>query len=133
MQVKSAGMRAGLTKKRKSERKVTRMVVIIVLVFVLCWLPFFSFNIVNMIFTIPENQTTAGVYFVLIILTYVNSCANPVLYAFLSDNFKQSFQRVLCFRKINATNSNASVSKVQRQSVAKVKHDEKMQPLNTVL
>lgn len=126
-------MRAGLTKKRKSERKVTRMVVIIVLVFVLCWLPFFTFNIVNTIFTIPENQTTAGVYFVLIILTYVNSCANPILYAFLSENFKQSFQRVLCFRKANtATNTNSSVTKVQRQNAAKVNH-EKMQALYTVL
>lgn len=99
IKVRSAGVRAGLTKRRKSERKVTRMVVIIVLVFVLCWLPFFTTNIVNLIHIIPENKTT--VYFFLVILTYVNSCANPVLYAFLSDNFKQSFQKVLCFHKPN--------------------------------
>lgn len=98
-QVRSAGARVGLTKRRKSERKVTRMVVIIVLVFVLCWLPFFTTNIVNLIHIIPENKTT--VYFFLVILTYVNSCANPVLYGFLSDNFKQSFQKVLCFHKPN--------------------------------
>ncbi|XP_041812982.1 somatostatin receptor type 5-like isoform X1 [Chelmon rostratus] len=99
IKVRSAGARVGLTKRRKSERKVTRMVVIIVLVFVLCWLPFFTTNIVNLIHIIPENKTT--VYFFLVILTYVNSCANPVLYGFLSDNFKQSFQKVLCFHKPN--------------------------------
>ncbi|XP_026181593.1 somatostatin receptor type 5-like isoform X2 [Mastacembelus armatus] len=101
IKVRSAGVRAGLTKRRKSERKVTRMVVIIVLVFAFCWLPFFIANIVNLIYIIPENNTTVAVYFFLVILTYVNSCANPILYGFLSDNFKQSFQKVLCFHKSN--------------------------------
>ncbi|XP_015240398.1 somatostatin receptor type 5-like [Cyprinodon tularosa] len=106
--VKSAGLRAGLTKPRKSERKVTRMVVIIVLVFVLCWLPFFTINIYNLCHTIPENETSAAAYFSLVILTYVNSCANPVLYGFLSENFRQSFKKVLCFYKQkNCTNTNA--------------------------
>ncbi|XP_044186698.1 somatostatin receptor type 5-like [Thunnus albacares] len=101
IKVRSAGVRAGLTKRRKSERKVTRMVVIIVLVFVLCWLPFFTTNIVNLVYIIPENNATAAIYFFLVILTYVNSCANPILYGFLSDKFKQSFQKVLCFHKPN--------------------------------
>ncbi|XP_040918591.1 somatostatin receptor type 5-like [Toxotes jaculatrix] len=101
IKVRSAGVRAGLTKRRKSERKVTRMVVIIVLVFVFCWLPFFITNIVNLFYIIPESKTTATVYFFLVILTYVNSCANPILYGFLSDNFKQGFQKVLCFHKPN--------------------------------
>ncbi|KAM8844627.1 somatostatin receptor type 5-like [Spinachia spinachia] len=97
IKVRSAGVRAGLTKRRKSERKVTRMVVIIVMVFVLCWLPFFTTNLVNLVYTIPENN--AGAYFFLVILTYVNSCANPILYGFLSENFKQSFRKVLCLQK----------------------------------
>lgn len=99
IKVRSAGVRAGLTKRRKSERKVTRMVVIIVLVFVLCWLPFFTTNLVNLVYIIPENN--AAVYFFLVILTYVNSCANPILYGFLSENFKKSFQKVLCIHKPN--------------------------------
>ncbi|XP_060946288.1 somatostatin receptor type 5-like [Limanda limanda] len=101
IKVRSAGVRAGLTKRRKSERKVTRMVVVIVLVFVLCWLPFFTANLVNLVYIIPETNSYATVYFFLVILTYVNSCANPILYGFLSDNFKQSFQKVLCFYKPN--------------------------------
>ncbi|XP_019744215.1 somatostatin receptor type 5-like isoform X2 [Hippocampus comes] len=99
IKVRSAGVRAGVTKRRKSERKVTRMVVIIVLVFVLCWMPFFTTNIVNLVHIIPENNATAAVYFFLVTLTYVNSCANPILYGFLSDKFRQSFQKVLCLHK----------------------------------
>ncbi|XP_051995760.1 somatostatin receptor type 5-like isoform X2 [Xyrauchen texanus] len=101
IKVKSAGARAGLTNRRKSEKKVTRMVVIIVVVFVLCWMPFFILNILNLIDTLPENSIVTGVYFVAVILTYVNSCANPLLYGFLSDNFKQSFQKVFCIHRVN--------------------------------
>lgn len=70
------------------------MVVVIVVVFVLCWLPFFIINIVNLVVIIPESSVTAGIYFFAVILSYANSCANPVLYGFLSDNFRQSFRKV---------------------------------------
>ncbi|XP_049416421.1 somatostatin receptor type 5-like isoform X1 [Epinephelus fuscoguttatus] len=128
IKVRSAGARAGLTKRRKSERKVTRMVVIIVLVFVLCWMPFYTTNIVNLFHTIPENNTTAAVYFFLVILTYVNSCANPVLYGFLSDNFKQSFQKVLCFHKPNGVGTTGQVGR--RQTSPKENHNPVVSPRN---
>ncbi|KAM8842583.1 somatostatin-like receptor F_48D10.1 [Synchiropus picturatus] len=95
IKVKSSGVRVGFTKQRRSERKVNRMVVVIVLVFVLCWLPFFIINIVNLVVIIPESNVTAGIYFFVVILSYANSCANPLLYCFLSDNLKQSFLKVL--------------------------------------
>ncbi|XP_048350747.1 somatostatin receptor type 5 [Sphaerodactylus townsendi] len=99
--VKSSGIRVGSTRHRRSERKVTKMVVIIVLVFVFCWLPFYIVNIVNLIFILPEEPALVGVFCFVVILSYANSCANPILYGFLSDNFKQSFQKVLCLRKGN--------------------------------
>uniref|UniRef100_A0A3P9BIK5 Somatostatin-like receptor F_48D10.1 n=1 Tax=Maylandia zebra TaxID=106582 RepID=A0A3P9BIK5_9CICH len=94
IKVKSSGARVGFSKRRRSERKVTRMVVVIVVVFVLCWLPFFIINMVNLVVIIPESSATAGIYFFAVILSYANSCANPFLYGFLSDNFKQSFRKV---------------------------------------
>lgn len=95
--MRSASARVGLTKRRRSERKVTRMVVVMVLVFLICWLPFFVTNMVNLIHIIPVGSTT--IYFIIVILTYLNSCINPFLYGFLSENFKQSFQKVLCAYK----------------------------------
>ncbi|RMC17570.1 hypothetical protein DUI87_05234 [Hirundo rustica rustica] len=97
--VKSSGIRVGSTRRRRSERKVTRMVVIIVVVFVFCWLPFYTMNIVNLILILPADPVLEGLYFFMVVLSYANSCANPILYGFLSDNFKQSFQKVLCLRK----------------------------------
>nr|XP_030140652.3 somatostatin receptor type 5 isoform X2 [Taeniopygia guttata]XP_030140653.3 somatostatin receptor type 5 isoform X2 [Taeniopygia guttata] len=99
VKVKSSGIRVGSTRRRRSERKVTRMVVIIVVVFVFCWLPFYTMNIVNLILILPADPVLEGLYFFMVVLSYANSCANPILYGFLSDNFKQSFQKVLCLRK----------------------------------
>ncbi|KAI5089805.1 somatostatin receptor type 5-like isoform X2 [Silurus meridionalis] len=101
VRVKASGARAGFGRRRRSERKVTRMVVVIVMAFVFCWLPFYMINIVNLIHIVPENNVTVGIYFFSVIFTYVNSCANPVLYGFLSDNFRQSFRKVLCLRRAN--------------------------------
>ncbi|KAM9314799.1 somatostatin-like receptor F_48D10.1 [Pholidichthys leucotaenia] len=100
IKVKSSAARVGFSKRRRSERKVTWMVVVIVVVFVLCWLPFFIMNMVNLVVIIPESSLTVGIYFFNVILSYANSCANPFLYGFLSDNFKQSFRKVLCVRSM---------------------------------
>ncbi|XP_043926889.1 somatostatin receptor type 3 [Protopterus annectens] len=98
IKVKSSGkkVRATSTKRKKSERKVTRMVVIVVVVFVFCWLPFYTLNIINLVVVLPEGPSLFGFYFFVVLLSYANSCANPIIYGFLSDNFKQGFRKTLC-------------------------------------
>ncbi|NXR59930.1 SSR5 protein, partial [Rhadina sibilatrix] len=116
VKVKSSGIRVGSTRRRRSERKVTRMVVIIVVVFVLCWLPFYTMNIVNLILILPADPILEGLYFFMVVLSYANSCANPILYGFLSDNFKQSFQKVLCLRKGDGADDGDAVEHRQENS-----------------
>lgn len=99
-QVKSSGIRVGSTKRKRSERKVTRMVSIVVAVFVLCWLPFYVFNLTSVIGSIRPTSAVKSAFDFVVVLGYTNSCANPILYAFLSDNFKKSFQNVLCLKKV---------------------------------
>ncbi|XP_072312581.1 somatostatin receptor type 2 [Eucyclogobius newberryi] len=100
IKVKSSGMRVGSTKRKRSERKVTRMVSIVVAVFVLCWLPFYVFNVTSVTSSIKPTPVVKSTFDCVVVLGYANSCANPVLYAFLSDNFKKSFQNVLCLKKV---------------------------------
>lgn len=94
--IRSSGKKvhATSTKRRKSERKVTRMVVIIVAMFVVCWLPFYALNVVNLLVSLPPDYQ--GLYFFVVVLIYANSCANPIVYVFLSDNFKRGFRKALC-------------------------------------
>ncbi|XDV45184.1 hypothetical protein PO909_013321 [Leuciscus waleckii] len=100
IKVKSSGMRVGSTKRKRSERKVTRMVSIVVVVFVLCWLPFYVFNVTSVTGTVPTTPVLKSTFDFVVVLGYANSCANPILYAFLSDNFKKSFQNVLCLKRV---------------------------------
>lgn len=87
----------GSRKRRRSERRVTRMVCVVVLVFVLCWLPFYAFNVAAVSGTLSARLK--GTFELVVLLGYANSCANPLLYAFLSDNFNKTFRNVLCLRR----------------------------------
>ena len=76
------------------------MVSIVVAVFVLCWLPFYIFNVTSVTGSINPTSAVKSTFDFVVVLGYANSCANPILYAFLSDNFKKSFQNVLCLKKV---------------------------------
>nr|XP_006118974.1 somatostatin receptor type 3 isoform X1 [Pelodiscus sinensis] len=97
VKVRSSGrrVRALSSKRKRSERRVTRMVVTVVAVFVLCWLPFYVLNIINVVCPLPEEPSLFGVYFLVVVLPYANSCANPIIYGFLSYRFKQGFRRAI--------------------------------------
>uniref|UniRef100_A0A8C8SCE5 Somatostatin receptor 3 n=1 Tax=Pelusios castaneus TaxID=367368 RepID=A0A8C8SCE5_9SAUR len=83
------------SKRKRSERRVTRMVVAVVTVFVLCWLPFYVLNIISVVCPSPVEPSLFGVYFLAVVLPYANSCANPIIYGFLSYRFKQGFRRAI--------------------------------------
>ncbi|XP_062285941.1 somatostatin receptor type 5-like [Scomber scombrus] len=114
IKVRSVGKRAQATssRRRKSERKITRMVVVVVVVFVLCWLPFYALNIANLLMVLPGDFR--GLYFFVVVLSYANSCANPILYGFLSDNFKRGFRKALCRTSRRVKNNDKVCTEVQR-------------------
>ncbi|XP_069464358.1 somatostatin receptor type 4 [Ambystoma mexicanum] len=92
--MRAVALRAGWQQRRRSERKLTRLVLLVVAVFVLCWMPFYVVQLLNL--WLPRMDATVN--HASLILSYANSCANPILYGFFSDNFRRSFQRVVCFR-----------------------------------
>ncbi|XP_029951145.1 somatostatin receptor type 3 [Salarias fasciatus] len=114
IKVRSVGKRAQATssRRRKSERKITRMVVVVVAVFVLCWLPFYALNILNLLVVLPGDFR--GLYFFVVVLSYANSCANPILYGFLSDNFKRGFRKALCRTSRRVKSNERTGTEVQR-------------------
>lgn len=112
--MRSVGKRTQATssRRRKSERKITRMVVVVVAVFVLCWLPFYALNVVNLLMVLPGDFR--GLYVFVVALSYANSCANPILYGFLSDNFKRGFRKALCPASRRVMNNDRGGSEVLR-------------------
>uniref|UniRef100_A0AAV2LQJ7 G-protein coupled receptors family 1 profile domain-containing protein n=1 Tax=Knipowitschia caucasica TaxID=637954 RepID=A0AAV2LQJ7_KNICA len=77
------------------ERQVTKMVVAVVVVFGVCWLPFYTFNFCSL-FQEGLVQDFARAFEVVVLLSYSWSCANPILYACLSDTFRRHFRLLLC-------------------------------------
>lgn len=100
------------TRRRKSERKITRMVVVVVAVFIFCWLPFYALNIINLLVVLPGDFR--GLYYFVVVLSYANSCANPILYGFLSDNFKRGFKKALCRTSRRVNNNDRAGTEIQR-------------------
>ncbi|XP_066574035.1 somatostatin receptor type 1 [Amia ocellicauda] len=94
VKMRAVALKAGWLQRRKSEKKITRMVMLVVAVFVVCWMPFYVTQLLS-VFWAPPNPTITQLF---VILSYANSGANPILYGFVSDNFRRSFQRVVCFR-----------------------------------
>ncbi|XP_002735583.1 galanin receptor 2a-like [Saccoglossus kowalevskii] len=117
----------------QTRRKIARLVLAVVVVFALCWLPFHIFQLLSIWINSYNSIYTDG--FSIFgqfakVLAYSNSCLNPLLYSFLSDNFRKHFKRACspvhsCGRKfrvgtqpggsdpeaalINLTNYNASL------------------------
>ncbi|KAJ6655636.1 hypothetical protein lerEdw1_004872 [Lerista edwardsae] len=90
--LRGVALKAGWQQRKRSERKLTLLVMMVVAVFVVCWLPFYVVQLVHL-FAEPDDATVSQLA---VVLGYANSCANPILYGFLSENFKRSFQRLLC-------------------------------------
>jgi allatostatin receptor len=82
-------------------KRVTKMVVIVVVMFAICWLPFHAVFIIQTFTDIEKDFIMEVTELVAICFAYMNSCVNPILYAFLSDNFRQGFRKMLCCRSKN--------------------------------
>lgn len=81
--------------KKRSHRKVTYLVLTVITVYVICWLPYWITQVYLTFLPPGQNQSEIGFTIMLLAgcLSYANSAMNPILYAFLSDNFKKSFAK----------------------------------------
>lgn len=77
------------------EQQVTKMVVAVVIMFGICWLPFYTFNFCSLYQNGLVLTFTKAFEFV-VLLSYSWSCANPILYACLSNTFRRYFRTLLC-------------------------------------
>ncbi|CAL8247875.1 unnamed protein product [Lota lota] len=93
MRLKSVRLLSGSKEKDRNLRRITRMVLVVVAAFIICWTPIHIFIIVKTMVTIDhKNPLVVAVWHLCIALGYTNSSLNPVLYAFLDENFKRCFR-----------------------------------------
>ncbi|KAK8784004.1 hypothetical protein V5799_009631, partial [Amblyomma americanum] len=70
----------------KAKVKTVKMTLIIVLAFVLCWSPYFVFDLLQVYGATPQTQAAIAVATFIQSLAPLNSVANPLIYCFFSSN-----------------------------------------------
>ncbi|XP_023234664.1 allatostatin-A receptor-like [Centruroides sculpturatus] len=79
----------------RSKKRVTRMVVVVVVIFAVCWCPVHIVLVMKGVEAYRLTPVGIAIQIAAQILAYMNSCVNPILYAFLSDNFRKAFRKVI--------------------------------------
>ncbi|XP_049903870.1 opioid receptor, delta 1b [Epinephelus moara] len=93
LRLKSVRLLSGSKEKDRNLRRITRMVLVVVAAFIICWTPIHIFIIVKTMVDINrKNLLVMACWHLCIALGYTNSSLNPVLYAFLDENFKRCFR-----------------------------------------
>ncbi|KAM9237454.1 pyroglutamylated RF-amide peptide receptor [Dugong dugon] len=84
---------------RKKKRAVIMMVTVVAL-FAVCWAPF---HVVHMIIEYSnfekeyDDVTIKMIFAIVQIIGFSNSICNPIVYAFMNENFKKNFLSAVCY------------------------------------
>lgn len=99
VKVRSGFMPAAQSPARSASKtwKTTRIVLIIVLLFALCWAPVHVNNLWRAISPATYPETLGMFHFQMfsLILSYCNSCINPVVYALAGASYKSHLWKML--------------------------------------
>ncbi|XP_071523579.1 QRFP-like peptide receptor isoform X2 [Panulirus ornatus] len=80
-------------------RQIVTMLFVVVVLFILCWSPLLVTNVLRAWGFLPKYDHRSffkHLYNTVHLLAYFNSCINPIVYGFLSKNFRESFYMALC-------------------------------------
>lgn len=78
--------------------QTAQTVLLLVAAFALCWLPHHVIAMWVEFGAFPLDDASFAFRIIAHCLSYGNSCINPVLYAFLSENFRQACRQVFACR-----------------------------------
>ncbi|KAG5858076.1 opioid receptor, delta 1b [Anguilla anguilla] len=120
LRLKNVRLLSGSKEKDRNLRRITRMVLVVVAAFIICWTPIHIFIIVKTLVDIDQkNPFVLASWHLCIALGYTNSSLNPVLYAFLDENFKRCFRDFcLPFRARMDQNSFSRARTTMREPVS---------------
>ncbi|XP_022445596.1 galanin receptor type 2 [Delphinapterus leucas] len=79
---------------RRAKRKLTRMIIIVAALFCLCWMPHHALILCVWFGRFPLTRATYALRILSHLVSYSNSCVNPIVYALVSKNFRKGFRKI---------------------------------------
>ncbi|XP_041372524.1 galanin receptor type 1-like [Gigantopelta aegis] len=87
----------------KKKRQMSTMVVLVIMLFGVLLLPVHVKNLVSQFVSIPLSTAIQATDLLFRSLAYTNSCINPLVYAFLSAQFRKSLKRMCRCTRVNTS------------------------------
>ncbi|CAG2165006.1 unnamed protein product [Oppiella nova] len=85
----------------KAKIKTVKMTFVIVFVFIMCWSPYFVWDLLQVWGAIPVSQTTIAISTFIQSLAPLNSAANPFIYFLFSTHFCRNLRRLSLSRVLS--------------------------------
>ncbi|XP_043474587.1 orexin receptor type 2-like isoform X2 [Leptopilina heterotoma] len=80
----------------RERRRVAWILLILAILFALCWLPYNVLRLLIDLGLISEGRTISDVLSYCLFLGHANSALNPMVYCFMTRNFRRSVSELLC-------------------------------------
>ncbi|XP_073511876.1 formyl peptide receptor 2-like [Phyllobates terribilis] len=94
------------SKRSRRSQRSSRIITAVILCFFICWFPYYIWPLTDRDKLHDFQYYT--VHTIVIILAYVNSCMNPIIYVFMSPDFQQGFFRSIPYRLERALGENSN-------------------------
>ncbi|XP_004709339.1 galanin receptor type 2 [Echinops telfairi] len=78
----------------RAKRRVTRMIVLVAALFCLCWMPHHALILCVWFGRFPLTPATYALRILSHLVSYANSCVNPIVYALVSRHFRKGFRQI---------------------------------------
>ncbi|XP_031570927.1 histamine H2 receptor-like [Actinia tenebrosa] len=98
--------------KLKRDFRMAKQMILVIGSFIVCWFGFFVVNVI-LALTIPVDLVVLNIVKV---LTYLNSCINPLLFTFISQKFKVAFSQIFHCQKPNLRKSRLNSRLIQDEN-----------------
>uniref|UniRef100_A0A8B9IU40 Pyroglutamylated RFamide peptide receptor n=1 Tax=Amazona collaria TaxID=241587 RepID=A0A8B9IU40_9PSIT len=89
-----------MSKISRRKKRAIVMMVMVVFLFAVCWAPFHVIHVMIEYSNFEreyDDVTVKMIFAIVHIIGFLNSICNPIVYAFMNENFKKKFLSAICF------------------------------------
>ncbi|KAK2142246.1 hypothetical protein LSH36_980g00016 [Paralvinella palmiformis] len=94
-----AGASTAMEQTRSRTARASKVIILVIAIFTVSWLPQHVNQMLSAYGTVPEGKAYEVFRILCNCMAYGNSCANPVIYNFVSKDFKKGFKEVVGCKK----------------------------------